>query len=682
MLIRSLTLENFGLFRGRNILDFTPKTRYGTTKPVILVGGKNGAGKTTILEAIRLCLYGPLALGNRTTTRQYEEYLCGCVHRDEAALINPESATVALEFEHAEHGNRHVYRVERSWDSAKTGGQMTLAVQRDGKPLDELDQAHADDFLRDLIPPGVSQLYFFDGEKIQQLAETDHDEVTLAEAIRGLLGLDLVERLRGDLRVYASRLGESLGAEPIKAELSALESERAEYVRQQFEVQRKVDEAGSCADSFRQEIARAEQRLAREGGAFASQRETLKAEREQLLKLISDVENELRELAEGLLPFLLVSSWCRKLRDQLVSEEKLQGWLAHEKLLSHRIDELKVSLADRLFPDKATVSIKARESVVQRAEQILDELVSPPDDLPQINVIHRLSDDQRQRLLGGIDRALNDLPLQLKSAESRLELATRRLQEVDGALAKVPSEDQLHPLLERLHVLNRELGAAQAEAERHQADLNSIDVALKEVERKEVRLQEKIVGAEKGLDRRVIVARVRSVLDEYAQALTTAKSIELSEAVARRFGQLWRKGDVVRRIEIDPVTFQVTLFDRHDRSVPKKRLSAGERQVYAISMLWALAQVSGRALPMVIDTPLGRLDSDHRAHLVTRYFPHASHQVLILSTDTEIDQTYFRELSSSVSHAYHLRYDGREARTIIEEGYFWGRREMELAHAD
>jgi DNA sulfur modification protein DndD len=139
---------------------------------------------------------------------------------------------------------------------------------------------------------------------------------------------------------------------------------------------------------------------------------------------------------------------------------------------------------------------------------------------------------------------------------------------------------------------------------------------------------------------------------------------------------------VVRRIEIDPISFQVSLFDRHDRAIPKKQLSAGEKQIYAISMLWALAQVSGRPLPMVIDTPLGRLDSEHRAHLVARYFPHASHQVIILSTDTEIDQAYFQDLSSSMSHAYHLRYDAHDARTIIEEGYFWNRRELELAHAD
>src|SRR5205807_8012674 len=102
---------------------------------------------------------------------------------------------------------------------------------------------------------------------------------------------------------------------------------------------------------------------------------------------------------------------------------------------------------------------------------------------------------------------------------------------------------------------------------------------------------------------------------------------------------------------------------------------------YSLSVLWALAKASGRPLPMVIDTPLGRLDSEHRGHLVDRYFPHTSHQVIILSTDTEIDRTYVRTLTPSISHSYQLRYDQGDARCIIEDGYFWGPDEGEISHA-
>ena len=108
--------------------------------------------------------------------------------------------------------------------------------------------------------------------------------------------------------------------------------------------------------------------------------------------------------------------------------------------------------------------------------------------------------------------------------------------------------------------------------------------------------------------------------------------------------------------------------------MPKKELSAGEKQMYAISILWALADVSGRPLPIVIDTPLGRLDADHRSHLIEQYFPHASHQVIILSTDTEIDEEYFSELQPAMSHAIRLDYNHEEVRTEVGDGYFWKRK--------
>ena len=170
---------------------------------------------------------------------------------------------------------------------------------------------------------------------------------------------------------------------------------------------------------------------------------------------------------------------------------------------------------------------------------------------------------------------------------------------------------------------------------------------------------------------------VQVVLEKYREKLLHSKATELSEALKNRFGQLWRKGDRAKRIEIDPNTFEVTLYDRHDRAVPKKELSAGEKQMYAISILWALADVSGRPLPIVIDTPLGRLDADHRSHLVERYFPHASHQVIILSTDTEIDQDYFTDLQPAMSHALRLDYQHDEVRTVVEDGYFWKRKKKE-----
>ena len=120
------------------------------------------------------------------------------------------------------------------------------------------------------------------------------------------------------------------------------------------------------------------------------------------------------------------------------------------------------------------------------------------------------------------------------------------------------------------------------------------------------------------------------------------------------------------------------LFNHDDHEIPAARLSAGERQLLAVSMLWGLGQAAGRPLPVVIDTPLSRLDSSHRRHLVERYFPRASHQVLLLSTDEEIDEELFEALSPTIGHMYHLTHDDAIGATSIKPGYFW--EEAALCH--
>ncbi|MCA9111014.1 MAG: DNA sulfur modification protein DndD [Planctomycetaceae bacterium] len=680
MRIRRLILENFGLFRGRTEIDLAPRERYRKTRPVVLIGGTNGAGKTTILDAIRLCLYGPLALGERVSQEEYDSHLRSCVHREEGMLVRPQSAAVGLEFEFGLGGKLQQYQVERNWDCNGRRVTTNLSVTRDGVPLDELEQAHADEFLRDLIPRGVSQLFFFDGEKIQQMAQASDDDAALADAIRELLGLDLVSRLRGDLSIYSSRLRESGAPKSLKKELQAVDKKLDELQQRKLAVVRNSDQSQSRVDRIREEIALLEQRLSRSGGSFAGERETLKAEESQLRLSVSEVEREIRELCSNLLPFTLASQLCRALREQIEAEKTVQDWQTHQTLLRGQVSELKESLDETLFPrgGQTRVSQTVRTKIVARVRQLLDELAQSPAAVPDTAVVHALSDGDQKRLLGAIDLILTEVPRQVGQLEAAYEERMRRLLQVKSALEKIPDDEVLEPLMKKVNELHRKLGKAEAAAKRAKEDKTAIEYEIKVHQRLRQKKEDELKAAAVSTERQELVDRVQAVLDDYSAALTKSKISDLSDAVADCFGQLWRKGDVLHQIKIDPETCSAMLLDKHGQVIPKERLSAGEKQIYAISILWALARVSGRVLPMVIDTPLARLDSKHRRHLVTRYFPHVSHQVIILSTDTEIDQTYFHELSPAISHAYHLRYDDNDGRTLVEEGYFWGRREAEV----
>lgn len=677
MKLKQITLENFGLFRGRNEIDLNTRTRYGKVKPLVLIGGKNGAGKTTVLESLRLCLYGARALGDRVSSREYDDYLRGRIHRDDSALINPTSASVGLQFDHSQLGERHEYEVTRSWETDGKKISTYLQVTKDGEPLDDIDQENADEFLRDLIPPGVSQLYFFDGEKIQQLAEADEEDVALSDAIRNLLGLELIDRLQSDLRIYANRMAGKGSDSELAAKISELTKAIAAQKNAVMEARRNLDEANSEFDQTRQDIAREESRIAREGGAYANKREVIEEQRRNHGARVEDLESDIRKQAENLLPFTLVPEMCQRLKLQLEAEQQVQRLEIVDQVVTERIDICQKAIDKILSEYRGKLDNKLSKNLKKEIGLTLGQLVERPQELADIEVAHNLSEAQRGRVLAAISRVESEVPVQVAELRKSLEKETRGLQRSEQDLKKVPSDDQLKPMVEAINELNQQLGARQTLANQKQTALNSAEFALKDLERQMEKLENSNKDASKLHEKQRMTGDVQIVLDKYREKLLLSKANQLSEALKNRFSQLWRKGDRAKKIEIDPVTFEVTLFDRHERAVPKKELSAGEKQMFAISILWALADVSGRPLPIVIDTPLGRLDADHRSHLIDRYFPHASHQVIILSTDTEIGQDYFTELKPAMSHAIRLNYDHEEVRTTVEDGYFWKRKEKE-----
>ena len=166
----------------------------------------------------------------------------------------------------------------------------------------------------------------------------------------------------------------------------------------------------------------------------------------------------------------------------------------------------------------------------------------------------------------------------------------------------------------------------------------------------------------------IIILVNQDILD--IKELQRQKVSQLSDNILSCFTRLIRKDDYVKDILIDE-NYDITLYEPDGHTIPKELLSAGEKEIFAVSLLWGLTLTSGRQLPFIIDTPLGRLDSEHRGNLVMDFFQHAGDQMIIFSTDTEIDKDYFRVLQPHIARAYHLDYSKKERQTTISPGYFW-----------
>lgn len=675
MIFKELVLEDVGLFGGRNRFQLTSEgsDQEAGDRPIVLFGGKNGTGKTTILNSVRLCLYGKRAAGARVSRADYRDYLRRLIHRSPKGESSPRSASVSLLFTHAHAGRETTYLVERQWRiSSSDNVHEELLVYEDGEPLDRFEPEHWQDFVRDLVPYGVSQLFFFDGEKIQSLAEERGSREQLGEAIKMLLGLHLTERLTSDLDIYLGRIEGDSDGQAFGERIRVLRDELQELGEEKAQTRQKSAQLRAKADHVKAQIERKEDKLASEGASFAETRDDLKERRAQLDAEIESSRSTIRELASGLLPFALAPSLLEELSDQLDKEARKAQWSAAAAVLDERIDAFvrELDLVE-LFDGKLESSELTCLDVQARLRTRLESLVTPPQDVSDIEVRHHASENDCQRMKIWIEGAKTRVPERLKDVSIELEEKARERRRVEQLIKKAPSKDQLRPIMEEIAELHQELGALEQRIDSTEAQIKDL-VSEEESREKELRrTRGKLEGMEEAAERSKLVTRVQQLLDDYRDRITDRKVKELRYQFAECFNRLSRKEDMIREIEIDPDDFSVVLKDADGQSVPKSQLSAGEKQLYAVAMLWALGLTSGRPLPVIVDTPLARLDSDHRENLVRNYFPNASHQVIILSTDTEIDTRFFQMLEDDLARAYHLSFNASAGRTEVEQGYFW-----------
>lgn len=218
MILRELRLTNFGLFRGEQRFELSPAGRNGTGRPIVLFGGMNGGGKTTIFDGLQLALYGSRARCSKRAGRTYEDFLRDSINN---GVLPEAGAGVALNFSIATNGVPSEYEVRRDWQVTEGKVKESLVVRRDGLPDYSLTRQWSQ-LVEEILPLEISQLFFFDAEKIRALAEDASSGETLGAAIKTLLGLDIVERLVADTTVLQSRLAKQAGSPEEKAGVEEL----------------------------------------------------------------------------------------------------------------------------------------------------------------------------------------------------------------------------------------------------------------------------------------------------------------------------------------------------------------------------------------------------------------------------------------------------------------------------
>ncbi|MEZ9981451.1 DNA sulfur modification protein DndD [Vibrio cyclitrophicus] len=661
MLITKLTLNNFRVFRGVHEIDLRPAPARlsksgpieGTERPIILFGGLNGAGKTSILTAVRLALFGRQSFSQLLSNGDYVDALSELIHKGVGHGGVQDNASIELEFKYSQNGEENTYKVIRGW---KRGKKDNLCLEKDGIQIPELNYEQCQGFLNELIPTGIADLFFFDGEKIAELAEDESGSV-LKTAVRRLLGLDVIAKLKSDLNIFLKKQGAGALSQSLKEEMNSLEEQRIIHERKAEKLR---SEADFIVENIREESRKIhvkEAELTQSGGAWAKTREDEQQKAESLLKEKVELEKQIRMEMETNLPFSLAPKAMQTLQSQIKQEQQVKK----KQNFGSELDSFLETLCSK-YPSFDT-------EMAQNA--IADSFKAHVGEFDSTDLLLDISDRQSNTIDYQLSNLSQDSFARFDKARVRLQKVEEEIDNASSNIARAPEQEQVQELFADVRALDKK--KEQLIIEYHdllEKAKRELRLAL-ETARQIQKLHDKHKD-QSNKDQSVSNAQNSILLlEKFGEQLTKARVNQLENEFVQSYKKLARKEDLQLTASINPATFDVELVDEHGIKINRKAMSAGEKQIYAISILEALGRTSGRKLPIIIDTPLGRLDSHHRDKLVENYFPTASHQVVILSTDTEIDRNYTSLIQDDLARTYEICFDGATKSSTLKEGYFW-----------
>lgn len=661
-----LGVHNWGVFRDSAEFSLEPIVEPdGSSHRLTIVSGHNGAGKSTLFQAMLLALHGSLALGDRVSQRAYEEFLSGRLHRysEDGEAIVSDKGGVSLDFRYVQSGQRLDIRVERQWRRSGDRVREDLRVIENGQPP-EVDPADYQTWLNDLVPPGLAPLCFFDGEQLNALANPERHNGLLGEMLRRLLGLDLVGRLQDDLTYYLRHYGSGYETSDLQEEVLQEQAILDDLNARLGRLRSELESLGSERASLQATLARQERRLAAEGGAYAERRPDLKRELRQVSEEIEDITEQLRELSGGLLPFALAPELCARLSQRLMEERRVRRRRAANETWQERVKHLQEALqGEELWAD-LDLSPATRHSLSERLTRMLREEDASGDGTEQ-PFVHHLAEPEEEQLRAWITAVLGAVPREVQVLGDRLDRLQKRRHLIEKALSRAPDDEVLAPIHEKITHTESALAELEKRERKLTERIGALEFQRDEQMRELERADERLRDAQANQRQTRLAARSQLVLKSYEDALVRQRLGLLEEELVGAFNAVCRKEHLLRAAHVNVSDFEVRLHGTDGHALGLGDFSAGERQLYAMALLSSLRRVSGWELPLVIDSPLARLDEVHRRRLVHDYLPAVSPQVVLFVTDTELDDELMAQIEPYCGRLYLLDYDPQSERTLV-----------------
>ena len=667
MLLERLSIENYGVYAEKSEFDLS-STR---EKPIVLIGGLNGAGKTTIFESLMIALYGKIYLGRRVTKKEYLKFIAEKIHRHGSKRASHASVEVNFRFYH--NGCDDGYEVKRSWIREGASITESLSIQKNNEIMNETDESQWQTFIEGLIPLGIARLFFFDGEKIVHMTEwNSRDSNEIKSSLDMLLGAELVNRLYSDLNLYVLRQSDG------KNKVDKTLQEKYEEMRQKKDtitsevegLMLELENKNAEMNTLTSNVSVKESKIAGVGGGYADIRGKLLTQKAVLEEKIRHQRKSVQEELGEDAPLYLVQSIMNRMKDQI--EEDIP--ITAQKMATSMLNDIKNRLKKEIRSGKFW---KEKKDKTQYSKKMID-MLNVTFEKPQNDAFFDIAPNEAAWMLQKIAK-INDGCMPLLAKIEEYSKSARRMESVESDLIKIPKDDEIGPRILEINSMHQEIGILISEISHIDQQISSKSAQQKILRSKLKKMIDSIHRSKKSDAGSKLALRMQYVLDTYSANLKERKIQEIESNLLDTIRQMLHKKHI-HRIEIDRETFEIRIYENGDDDDPGTLKSMGEKQIVGTALLWAIARTSRRSLPFVIDTPLGRLDGKHLANLIDRFYPFASHQLILLSTDREIGFRERKMLARYISRSYKITCDESKSVTTVSAGYFKNK-EKEIAQA-
>lgn len=692
MKIEKIVLYNIGPYVDKNQFDIRTDEK---NKNIVLIGGKNGAGKTTFFKAIKTCLYGCRVWGFDAPGKEYFSIIGNLVNM-KMQYDSSVKAYIEIVLLFDDGKERNLYTLHREWIKNKKAIEEFFLIKKNGQVLGEDDQADFSNYLLSIIPPDMFNFYFFDGESIDLFFLGNNGGKNFKNAFLKLYGLDTLSLMVDNFERYSRKRELNNTAFDIyqsaKKDVQVCEESISLLKEKKEEIETKIDLLQIKIQAMQKEYTQA-------GGVSISEWKSINTDLTREEAKREELNRWLKEVANHYLPFIIVEKNLRNLLEALDYEQTRKKRNIFFDVL--KSNELVHGLGEFLA-EKGVSSDTAKEIIDYICTETSDEDFVPLFDFSdaQVEKLYRQIYEKLEFDAGTINKAVKGIAASINESKKlreklnassidEYETYSTERENIDKSIAQLTVE--LAKISQNIELQEADLLVKQRSYEKAKEIYEKMlksksisDMSMRAIGEYTL-LIEKLIARQGKILQEEFIRCFTSIINKenFLDGIVIDKNINVIpyKFIDVTFVQIenyLKQNEKTHFLDLFSTKYLADINQLRLGNVDSVKLptpinapfSQGERQVYIMSIYLALLKTSRKDIPFFIDTPFARIDSNHRDKIVREFFMSLSNQIFLLSTDEEIVGQYEGMIEVKVSNKFLLNIDTYGKTSILPEKYF------------